>query len=93
MKLKIDDWKKYYIHESCHVIQAIEKYIEQKLGDEEEAYMLQYITENIRKYVITKGIDKNGRKRKNKYAKSLEQKSGDAACMEKIHKRKSRAHN
>lgn len=20
MKLKLDDWKKYYIHESCHVV-------------------------------------------------------------------------
>ena len=28
MKLKLDDWEKYYIHESMHVIQAIEKYIE-----------------------------------------------------------------
>ena len=40
MKLKFDDCEKYYIHESCHVIQAVEKYIEQKLGDEEEAYLL-----------------------------------------------------
>lgn len=65
MKLKLDDWEKYFIHESMHVVQAVEKYIEQKLGEEEEAYMLQYITDNIKKYVITKGIDKNGRKRKN----------------------------
>ena len=64
MKLKLDDWEKYYIHESMHVIQAIEKYIEQKLGSEEEAYMLQYITENIRKYVITKGIKKCTKKKK-----------------------------
>ena len=68
MKLTLKDWEKYYIHESVHVVQAIEKYIQQKLGEEEEAYLLQYITENIkqyitknvRKYVITKGIDKNG---------------------------------
>ena len=40
MKLKLDDWEKYYIHESCHVIQAVEKYIENKLDDESEAYLL-----------------------------------------------------
>ena len=73
MKLKLDDYEKYYIHESCHVVQAVEKYIEQKLGDEEEAYLLQYITDNIkqyitkntRKYVISKRKKKNGRKIKN----------------------------
>ena len=70
MKLTLKDWEKYYIHESMHVIQAIEKYIEQKLGDEEEAYMLQFVTDNIKKYVITKGIDKNGRKRKNNTEKN-----------------------
>ena len=47
MKLKLEDWEKYYIHESCHVVQAVEKYIEQKLGDEEEAYLLQHITTQI----------------------------------------------
>ena len=64
MKLKIEDWEKYYIHESCHVIQAIEKYIEQKLGEEEEAYMLQYITDNIKKYIITKEKEKCTKKKK-----------------------------
>ena len=57
MKLKIEDWEKYYIHEAMHVVQAVEKYIQQKLGEEEEAYLLQYITDNIRKY-----ITKNARK-------------------------------
>ena len=71
MKLKLDDYEKYYIHESCHVVQAVEKYIEQKLGDEEEAYLLQYITENVKKYVITKESIKNGRKRKNNTEKNL----------------------
>ena len=47
MKLKIEDWEKYYIHESCHVVQAVEKYIEQQLGDEEEAYLMQHITTQI----------------------------------------------
>ena len=47
MKIKIEDWEKYYIHESMHVVQAVEKYIEQQLGDEEEAYLLQYITAHI----------------------------------------------
>lgn len=28
MKLKIDDYEKYYIHEAMHVVQAVEKYIE-----------------------------------------------------------------
>ena len=59
MKLKLEDCEKYYIHESMHVIQAIEKYIEQKLDDESEAYMLQFITDNIKKYITKK-------KRKNK---------------------------
>ena len=79
MKLKLDDWEKYYIHEAMHAVQAVEKYIEQKLGDEEEAYLLQYITDNIRKYitkntrkyVISKRNNKNGRKRKNKTTKNL----------------------
>ena len=73
MKLTLKDWEKYYIHESVHVVQAVKKYIENKLDDESEAYLMQYITQNIRqyitknkrKYVITKGIDKNGRKSKN----------------------------
>ena len=47
MKLKIEDWEKYYINESMHVVQAVEKYIEQQLGDEEEAYLLQQITTQI----------------------------------------------
>ena len=51
MKLTLKDWQSYYIHEAMHVVQAVEKYIEQKLGEEEEAYMLQYITDNIKKYV------------------------------------------
>ena len=63
MKLTLKDWEKYYIHEACHVVQALEKYIQQKLGEEEEAYLLQYITDNIRKYITKrKGINKNGRK-------------------------------
>ena len=57
MKLKIDDCEKYYIHEAMHVVQAVEKYIEQKLGEEEEAYLIQYITDNIKQY-----ITKNKRK-------------------------------
>ena len=74
MKLTLKDWESYFVHESMHVIQAIEKYIEQKLGDEEEAYLIQYITDNIRKYIIKNSRkyvisdrkNKNGRKRKNK---------------------------
>ena len=93
MKLKIEDWEKYYIHESCHVIQAIEKYIEQKLGDEEEAYLLQYITENVKKYVITKELIKNGRKRKNNTEKNISQKCSSTVPRKKIHKRGSRTHN
>ena len=68
MKLKIDDWESYFIHESCHAVQAVEKYIEHKLDDESEAYLMQYITDNIRKY-ITKNKRKyviSERKRKNK---------------------------
>ena len=84
MKLKIEDWEKYYIHESCHVVQAVEKYIQQKLGDEEEAYMLQFVTDNIKKYVITKGIDKNGRKRKNNTEKNLSQKCRSSSSRKKI---------
>ena len=79
MKLKLDDWEKYYIHEAMHVVQALEKYIQQKLGEEEEAYLLQYITENIkqyitknkRKYVISERKKKNVRKRKNNTEKNL----------------------
>ena len=93
MKLKLDDWESYYIHESMHVIQAIEKYIEQKLGDEEEAYLLQYITENIRKYVITEESIKNGRKRKNNTEKNLSQKCRSTISRKKIHKRGSRTYN
>ena len=40
MKLTLKDWEKYFIHESCHVVQSIEKYIENKLDDESEAYLL-----------------------------------------------------
>ena len=40
MKLKIEDWESYFIHESMHVVQAVEKYIENKLDDESEAYLL-----------------------------------------------------
>ena len=86
MKLKIDDWEKYYIHESCHVIQAIEKYIEQKLGEEEEAYMLQFVTDNIKKY-ITK------RKRKNKNAKTNFKRSETSSTLEKIQKRRDKGRN
>ena len=93
MKLKIEDWEKYYIHESCHVVQAVEKYIEQQLGDEEEAYMLQYITDNIKKYVITKESIKNGRKRKNNTEKNLSQKCRSTISRKKIHKRGSRTYN
>lgn len=79
MKLTLKDWQSYYIHEAMHVIQAIEKYIEQKLGDEEEAYLIQYITDNIRKYVtkntrkyvISERNNKNERKRKNNSKKNL----------------------
>ena len=66
MKLKLDDWEKYYIHESMHAVQAVEKYIENKLDDESEAYLLQYITDNIKRYLTkNKRINKNERKRKN----------------------------
>lgn len=92
MKLKIEDWEKYYIHESMHVVQAVEKYIEQQLGDEEEAYLMQHITTQISEQIMKKER-KNGRKRKNKAAKSLEPKSCDATCMQKIQERRSRAHN
>ena len=51
MKLKLDDWEKYYIHEAMHVVQAVEKYIENKLDNESEAYLLQYITDNIKRYI------------------------------------------
>ena len=57
MKLKLDDYDKYFIHESMHVVQAVEKYIENKLDSESEAYLLQFITDNIKKY-ITKNIKK-----------------------------------
>ena len=68
MKLTLKDWESYLVHESCHAVQAVEKYIEQKLGEEEEAYLIQYITDNIRKYitknkrkyVISKRKKKNG---------------------------------
>ena len=85
MKLKLDDWEKYFIHEACHVVQAVEKYIEQKLGDEEEAYMLQYITENIRKYVISK--------RKKKNAKTNFKRSETSSTLEKIQKRRDKGRN
>ena len=64
MKLKKDDYDKYYVHEAMHGVQAVEKYIDQKLGDEEEAYLLQYITDNIKKYVITKEKEKCTKKKK-----------------------------
>ena len=97
MKLKLDDCEKYYIHESMHVVQAVEKYIEQKLGEEEEAYLIQYITDNIkqyitknaRKYVISDRKKKNGR-RKNKTTKDLQQKGSITISRKKIHKRKSK---
>ena len=52
MKLKLEDWEKFYIHESMHVVQAVEKYIEQKLGDEEEAYLMQHITTQISEQIM-----------------------------------------
>lgn len=93
MKLTLKDWEKYYIHESCHVVQAVEKYIEQKLGDEEEAYMLQYITENIKQY-----ITKNARKyviseRKKKNAKTTFKRSETSSTLEKIQKRRDKGRN
>ena len=89
MKLKLDDYNKYLVHESCHVVQAVENYIENKLDSESEAYLLQYITENVKKYVITKEIDKNGRKRKNNSEKNLSQKCRSTSSRKKIHKRRS----
>ena len=93
MKLKLDDWESYFVHESCHVVQAIEKYIEQKLGDEEEAYLLQYITTNIKQY-----ISKNTRKyvisdRKNKNAKTNFKRSETSSTLEKIQKRRDKGRN
>lgn len=64
MMLKLEDWEKYYIHESCHVVQAVEKYIEQKLGDEEEAYLLQQITTQISEQIMKKER-KKWKKKKN----------------------------
>ena len=93
MKLKLDDWEKYYIHESMHVVQSVEKYIEQKLGEEEEAYLLQYITDNIKKYVISKELIKNGQKIKNNTEKNLSQKCRSTISRKKIHKRRSRTYN
>ena len=93
MKLKLDDWKKYYIHESCHVVQAVEKYIEQKLGEEEEAYLIQYITDNIKQY-ITKNTRKyviSGRKKKN--AKTNIKRSETSSTLEKIQKRRDKGRN
>ena len=79
MKLTLKDWQSYFVHEAMHVVQCVEKYIQQKLGEEEEAYLIQYITENIkqyitkntRKYVISERINKNGRKRNNNSEKNL----------------------
>ena len=93
MKLTLKDWEKYYIHEACHVVQAVEKYIEQKLGEEEEAYLIQYITDNIRKY-----ITKNARKyvisdRKNKNAKTNFKRSETSSTLEKIQKRLDKGRN
>ena len=28
MKLSLKDWESYFVHEACHVVQALEKYIE-----------------------------------------------------------------
>ena len=72
MKLKLADWESYYIHESCHVVQAVEKHIEQKLGDEEEAYLLQHIATQISEQIIKKESKNGKRKRKSKSAKSLQ---------------------
>ena len=93
MKLTLEDWEKYYIHESWHVVQAVEKYIEQKLGEEEEAYLLQYITENIKQY-----ITKNARKyviseRKKKNAKTNFKRSETSSTLEKIQKRRDKGRN
>ena len=70
MKLKIEDWEKYYIHESCHVVQAVEKYIEQQLGDEEEAYLMQHITTQISEQIIKKERKKWKKKKKQNCQKS-----------------------
>ena len=93
MKLKLDDWEKYYIHEAMHVVQAVEKYIEQKFGEEEEAYLIQYITENIKQY-----ITKNARKyviskRKKKNAKTNIKRSETSSTLEKIQKRRDKGRN
>ena len=93
MKLKLDDWESYFIHEAMHVVQAVEKYIEQKLGDEEEAYLIQYITDNIKQY-----ITKNKRKyvisdRKKKNAKTNFKRSETSSTLEKIQKRRDKGRN
>lgn len=51
MFLNRKDWEIFYIHESIHVVQAIEEYIECQLDDETEAYMLAYITSSVKKII------------------------------------------
>ena len=86
MKLTLKDWEKYIVHESCHAVQAVEKYIEHKLDDESEAYMLQFITDNIKKY-ITK------RQRKKKNGKTNFKRSETSSTLEKIQKRLDKGRN
>ena len=93
MKLTLKDWQSYFVHESMHVVQAVEKYIEQKFGEEEEAYLIQYITDNIRKY-----ITKNARKyvisdRKKKNANTNFKRSETSSTLEKIQKRGDKGRN
>ena len=84
MKLTLKDWEKYYIHEAMHVVQAVEKYIEQKLGEEEEAYLIQYITDNIKRYVTKNSRKYVISKRKNKNGKTNFKRSKTSSTLEKI---------
>lgn len=47
MILDRKNWEKYYLHECIHVKQAIESYIETKLDDETEAYLISFLAKKV----------------------------------------------
>lgn len=63
MVLDRKNWENYYLHETIHVKQAIEEYIETKLDDETEAYLVSFLAKKIYNYLK---IKENKQKDKNK---------------------------
>ena len=63
MILDRKNWEKYYLHECIHVKQAIESYIETKLDDETEAYLISFLAKKIYNYMKIKENKQKGCKR------------------------------